>query len=92
MSILSPNVYFHAGVIGIFWVAAFMYFVYEEPDSHPRISEEESIYLQRTIIKTKHIMPVCITVITILLKNKSLIISLTTCFNSSKVFCIYYFL
>ena len=55
--------YFLAGVIGIFWVAAFLYFVHEQPESHPRISEEESIYLRRTIIKTEHIMPVRITVI-----------------------------
>ena len=68
---------------GIFWVAAFLYFVHEEPDSHPRISEEESIYLRRTIIKTEHMIPVCITVMNE--EEQNLIIVFTMCLNLSKV-------
>ena len=50
-----------AGIVGVFWLVAFFYFVHDEPDMHPRISEEELLYLQKSIVKTKHTIPVRIT-------------------------------
>ena len=41
------------GIVGVLWLGAFMYFVYDDPEIHPRISQEELMYLRKNIIDSK---------------------------------------
>ena len=41
------------GLLGALWLGAFLYFVYDDPEIHPRISEEELMYLRKSIIRSR---------------------------------------
>lgn len=38
-------VFYVSGVLGTLWYAGWLYFVYDSPQEHPRISEEEKQYI-----------------------------------------------
>lgn len=40
-----PSIFYVFGVIGAIWSIFFLIFVYEDPESHPRISEGEKKYI-----------------------------------------------
>lgn len=42
-----PLAFYIFGGTGIIWFAFWMYFVYDEPKKHPRISPEERLYIER---------------------------------------------
>lgn len=44
-----PNVFYFFGIISIIWFVLWCTFVYNDPKSHPFISDEEREYLQRSI-------------------------------------------
>lgn len=41
-----PAVFYVIGVASILWVVAWWYYVYDNPNLHPRISPEEKEYIQ----------------------------------------------
>lgn len=41
-----PLAFYIFGGTGIIWFAFWMYFVYDEPKKHPRISPEEKLYIE----------------------------------------------
>ncbi|KAI4502887.1 hypothetical protein M0802_001931 [Mischocyttarus mexicanus] len=40
-----PSIFYVFGAVGIIWCIAFFFLVYEDPESYPRISEEEKKYI-----------------------------------------------
>lgn len=44
-----PNVFYFFGVISLLWLGLWLAIVYNDPHSHPFISEEERGYLRDTI-------------------------------------------
>lgn len=46
--IINNNIIFTA-ILGLIWSLAFAYFIYEKPNEHPTISNEELIYIEKSI-------------------------------------------
>jgi len=44
-----PNVFYLFGVISIIWFILWCMFIYNDPNSHPFISDEERAYLKKSI-------------------------------------------
>lgn len=44
-----PNVFYFFGIVSIIWFLLWCMFVYNDPNSHPFISDEERAYLKRAI-------------------------------------------
>lgn len=44
-----PLAFYIFGVLGLVWFAFWMWLVYDTPHSHPRISREERIYIERAV-------------------------------------------
>jgi len=44
-----PSVFYLTGLATVIWFALWSYLVYSSPDEHPRISQEEMKYIQRSI-------------------------------------------
>lgn len=40
-----PSIFYVFGFVGVIWSVAFLWFVYEEPSSHPHIDEKEKKYI-----------------------------------------------
>lgn len=40
-----PSIFYVFGFVGVIWSVAFLFFVHEEPTSHPRIDEKEKKYI-----------------------------------------------
>ncbi|XP_014602938.1 PREDICTED: putative inorganic phosphate cotransporter isoform X1 [Polistes canadensis] len=40
-----PSIFYVFGAVGIIWCIAFFFLVYEDPENHPRISEDEKKYI-----------------------------------------------
>ncbi|XP_017886240.1 putative inorganic phosphate cotransporter isoform X2 [Ceratina calcarata] len=40
-----PSIFYVFGIVGTVWCIAFLIIVYEDPDSHPRIAEDEKKYI-----------------------------------------------
>lgn len=40
-----PSIFYVFGVIGAIWSVSFLFLVYEDPESHPRISDGEKKYI-----------------------------------------------
>lgn len=40
-----PSIFYVFGLVGVIWSVAFLIFVYEDPSSHPRITEKEKKYI-----------------------------------------------
>lgn len=40
-----PSIFYVFGAVGTIWCVAFLLMVYEDPESHPRISEDEKKYI-----------------------------------------------
>ena len=50
-----PLAFYLPGVVGAVWFIAWVFLVYDTPESHPRISEDEKRYIQASIGETKKI-------------------------------------
>ncbi|XP_039152299.1 putative inorganic phosphate cotransporter isoform X2 [Drosophila simulans] len=44
-----PSAFYIFGLLGILWFIAWMYLVYDKPSDHPRISESEREYIERSL-------------------------------------------
>lgn len=44
-----PSVFYVFGAVGTAWSIAFILFVFEDPEAHPRIQEEEKNYIQKSL-------------------------------------------
>ncbi|KAK4872492.1 hypothetical protein RN001_014521 [Aquatica leii] len=44
-----PSVFYVFGAVGTIWSIAFLIFVFEDPDNHPRIKEEEKNYINKSL-------------------------------------------
>ena len=40
-------------ILGLVWSLAFVFFIYEKPNEHPTISEEELVYIEKSIADVK---------------------------------------
>lgn len=40
-----PSIFYVFGAVGCVWSVAFLFSVYEDPSSHPRIDEKEKKYI-----------------------------------------------
>lgn len=40
-----PSIFYVFGFVGVIWSVAFLFFVYEDPSSHPHIDEKEKKYI-----------------------------------------------
>lgn len=40
-----PSIFYVFGIVGTIWCVAFLFMVYEDPESHPTISEDEKKYI-----------------------------------------------
>lgn len=40
-----PSIFYVFGAVGTIWCIAFLAMVYEDPESHPRIAEDEKKYI-----------------------------------------------
>lgn len=40
-----PSIFYVFGAVGTIWCIAFLLMVYEDPESHPRIAEDEKKYI-----------------------------------------------
>lgn len=47
------NVFHFCGIFGTIWYIGWLYFVYDSPAEHPRISEEEREYIESSLGNTK---------------------------------------
>lgn len=55
MSISSWQSVFHfTGIFGSVWYVAWLYFVYDSPDKHPRIDPIEKAYIQKSLGNSVH--------------------------------------
>ncbi|CAF3042791.1 unnamed protein product [Rotaria socialis] len=43
------SIYYASAILGLIWSLAFVFLVYEKPSEHPTISEEELIYIEKSI-------------------------------------------
>ncbi|XP_049863037.1 putative inorganic phosphate cotransporter isoform X2 [Schistocerca gregaria] len=44
-----PSIFYVFGAVGTIWSVAFLIMVYEDPDVHPRIAEDEKKYITHTV-------------------------------------------
>lgn len=44
-----PSIFYVFGAVGVIWSAAFLYWVYEDPSSHPKINETEKKYINQSL-------------------------------------------
>ncbi|XP_063239664.1 putative inorganic phosphate cotransporter [Bacillus rossius redtenbacheri] len=44
-----PSIFYVFGTVGVVWVVAYMFTVYESPEDHPRISAEERHYIVSSV-------------------------------------------
>ncbi|CAF1569431.1 unnamed protein product [Adineta ricciae] len=47
------SIYYASAILGLFWSFVFAYLMYEKPNEHPNISEEELIYIEKSIAEVK---------------------------------------
>ncbi|KAL1513233.1 hypothetical protein ABEB36_002668 [Hypothenemus hampei] len=47
-----PSIFYVFGVVGTVWCIAFLIWIYEDPDSNPKINPEERMYIQKTLGRT----------------------------------------
>lgn len=40
-----PSIFYVFGAVGTIWCIAFLLMIYEDPESHPRIAEDEKKYI-----------------------------------------------
>lgn len=48
------SVFYISGVIGVVWYMAWLYLVYDTPDSHPRIDPAEREYIKKSLSNSVH--------------------------------------
>jgi sugar phosphate permease len=46
------NVFHFCGIVGTIWFILWQYFVYDSPESHPRIHENEKLYILQSLGST----------------------------------------
>lgn len=44
-----PSIFYVFGIIGTVWCLAFFFTVYEDPESHPKISDQERKYIVNSL-------------------------------------------
>lgn len=49
------SVFYVSGVFGTIWYVAWLYFVYDSPDKHPRIDPKEKLYIQEALSDSIHV-------------------------------------
>lgn len=47
-----PSIFYVFGMVGVIWSIAFIWLVYEDPSSHPRIEEKEKKYIISSLYGT----------------------------------------
>lgn len=50
-----PSIFYVFGLVGVIWSVAFLFLVYEDPSSHPRIEEKEKKYIISSLYGTANI-------------------------------------
>ncbi|KAK0055306.1 sialin-like isoform X2 [Biomphalaria pfeifferi] len=45
-----PAVFYVLGGLGVVWFAAWMFFVFDSPDIHPRVSDREKVYIKESLV------------------------------------------
>lgn len=50
-----PLAFYVPGIVGVVWFIGWVFLVYDTPETHPRISEEEKQYIITSIGETKKI-------------------------------------
>lgn len=50
-----PSIFYVFGIVGCIWSVAFLLFVYEDPSTHPTISEKERKYIISSLWGTANI-------------------------------------
>lgn len=50
-----PSIFYVFGMVGVLWSLAFLWFIYEDPSSHPRIEEKEKKYIISSLYGTANI-------------------------------------
>lgn len=48
------SIFYFSGIFGSVWYAAWLYFVYDSPENHPRIDPAERIYIQESLGDSIH--------------------------------------
>lgn len=48
------SVFYLSGIFGTIWYAAWLYFVYDSPDQHPRIDPDERDYIKQSLSDSVH--------------------------------------
>lgn len=48
------SVFYVSGILGSIWYAFWLYFVYDSPDSHPRIDPVEREYIKQSLSGSVH--------------------------------------
>lgn len=54
------SVFYLSGICGSVWYAAWLYFVYDSPDQHPRIDPAERDYIKESLGGSLHTGDVCL--------------------------------
>lgn len=50
-----PSIFYVFGVIGVLWSIAFIWLVYEDPSSHPKMDEKEKKYILSSLWGTANV-------------------------------------
>lgn len=50
-----PSIFYVFGVIGVLWSVAFIWLVYEDPSSHPKMDEKEKKYILSSLWGTANV-------------------------------------
>lgn len=50
-----PSIFYIFGLVGVIWSVAFLWLVYEDPSTHPKIKEKEKKYIISALWGTANI-------------------------------------
>lgn len=50
-----PSIFYVFGVVGVIWSVAFIWFVHEDPSSHPNMDEKEKKYILSSLWGTANV-------------------------------------
>ncbi len=50
-----PSIFYVFGVVGVVWSIAFIWLVYEDPSSHPKMDEKEKKYILSSLWGTANV-------------------------------------
>lgn len=70
-----PSIFYVFGVVGVLWSVAFIWFVHEDPSSHPHMDEKEKKYILSSLWGTANVT-VCSIIIMSHMRTEVLILHL----------------